>query len=223
MRHRLVSDLLGEPNVGLGNGMARTVDAYTQAKLSRRIRQKNFRNSMRWDQGGVHINRGQHQGAILDLGCGDGVMLRAFQILGWKTIIGIEGDPELAQLALDNTAPKSWIGKRYQGNFRVSVYSEQFEQIGKVLNDLSNSGIFVEYVYAFNPCSPKELLEVIHRIRLHLPATKTLMVQLRNPVSHFELSMSKLFKASTVFTMENTVVLALESNSNGHASIDSKT
>lgn len=206
VRHSEVSDSRGEPAIGIGNGMARTTDPYSQAKLSRKVSKKRYSNDSGKSKSSSGARTWPVDRAILDLGCGDGIMLKAFSVLGWKTIIGIEGDPDLVRLSRLNSAKKNSF---FPGQ-RVFLYNKYFIDIKEILSDLENQGIFVDYVYAFNPCSEKELLLVASHIRDKLPTQETLIVHLRNPVSATAFLSSNLFNAKLLEEANNTKVFALE-------------
>lgn len=82
----MVKDLETNPGIGLGLGMARTTDPlltlYILLKIKFELGNKNLK--------------------VMDVGCGDGVVLRIMKFARFKEIIGIEGDFQLYSLAKRN-------------------------------------------------------------------------------------------------------------------------
>ena len=71
--HPEVGNKKTHTNIGDGFGMARSIDTLTLWEILRRIRQS--------DQ------------AALDLGCGDGTVLRLLRLTGFSPVYGVESDP----------------------------------------------------------------------------------------------------------------------------------
>lgn len=140
IRHSDVMDTATNPNVGEGNGMARTTSPIFSTWLLRK-----FSNGK----------------TALDLGCGDGVVLRLMRYAGFKNIFGIEADEQLAALAMHNE-PGAVV----------------------IVGDMTSSEIVsrIPYreitVFAFNPASPEVLTEGIRKL---MESRESLILILRNP------------------------------------------
>jgi SAM-dependent methyltransferase len=100
---------------------------------------------------------------ILDLGCGDGAVLKLLEKLRYRKIAGIELDPFLCRLAKQNS-PKSQI---IEGNF---LHNRSIDEV-LALNP--------RVIYAFNPAPPYEVVSFLSSII----SEKNLMVILRNPIA----------------------------------------
>lgn len=172
-RHPEVSDFETNVNVGHGLGLARTIDPLTQIirvlrymGIARFPFRKNF--------------------SILDLGCGDGFMLRGFDFVGFRNLSGVEFDQNLAGLAQINV--------RRAKIFCVDFSSSQFS---KVLGGNSYTAVF-----AFNPAPAEQLIAALKVLLEN--GSYTLF--LRNPKSWPEIVSEKCFELEVLGTPQNMVV-----------------
>lgn len=128
--------------------------------------------------------------------------------MGWKVVIGIEGDAELARHAKANFVKLTTLSKSRQTRI---VYHKDFTDINEILDDLDERGISIPHVYAFNPCEPDLLIRTLALILTRLPDGDFLTVQLRNPVASQAVLESLDFTACSMLQRENTEVLILNS------------
>jgi hypothetical protein len=118
------------PDIGDGYGLARSIDIL---QLSRVL---------------ILSQLGRAQ-TLIDLGCGDGVVLRVALKLKISKIIGVESNTQLAHLAQINN-PKSLI---------INVKFEEWDFKGLEL------GRYV--IYSFNPTEFEILFRAINNIMTH--------------------------------------------------------
>ena len=148
VRHPEVNDYETNINVGGGFGLARTIDPLTQIfhvirymGMSRMPFASNF--------------------AIIDLGCGDGFMLKGFDFVGFKNLTGVELDRELADLASLNI-PRAKI---HCVDFSSSDFSGALDR-----------STFAA-AFAFNPAPATQLISALKSIA----AGGSFVLFLRNP------------------------------------------
>jgi hypothetical protein len=122
------------PDIGDGYGLARSIDIL---QLLRVLIVSN------WDC--IELGRAR---TLIDLGCGDGVVLRVAQKIWIPTIIGIESDSQIARLAQIN-------------NPSALVINSKFEEWNVTGLELDRY-----IIYAFNPTEFKFLLIAINNILL---------------------------------------------------------
>ena len=172
-RHPQVSDLYTNVNVGIGNGMGRANDPVSLGFLFLRY---------------FGLPIANKDNFLLDLGCGDGTVLRIFQLLGYRKYLGVEFDPELCHLAAKNS--KAQIIK---GDF---THSELQTQIRK----FSPTKIF-----AFNPINAGTLYSVIENLFVR----SKIVVILRNPKDSHLLKSNSNFKVKILRKKGNYLIYEL--------------
>jgi hypothetical protein len=154
-RHPMVSDECTNPDIGHGNGMARTTGETILFFLLFSKLRKNYRLV-----------------AGIDLGCGDGVVLKYFKISGLRQA-GIEYDESLSRLAQFNNPDAIII----TGDFT----NEKIIAKTLISLDLDNPTIKNEgwelLVYAFNPIVPEKLLDSLDLIAKR----RSFILILKNP------------------------------------------
>ena len=172
-KHPAVNDYSTNERIGSGYGMARTTDPLTLIFILLRY-------------GLVH--RFARGGAVLDLGCGDGVVLRLLSILGVREIIGVESDPVLAHLAKRNVPRANIICADFNSN--------EFE--AKLMPfELST-------IYMFNPTSAGEISAALSK----LACAHEITAIYRNPQSfgellqqtEYQIKLKKRFSNYVIFT-----------------------
>jgi len=141
-----------ELEIGLGNGFARTSrETLTLTKKFRRLRKEYGLNY------------------ALDLGAGDGVILRYFEI-SRLIPIGIEGDPFLSSLLLENV-PKSKL-------IQLSIDDPRAAQeVTRIVGNKYLNGRLL--VYVFNPASSSIVVEALTQLAQYFE----LILVLKNPKS----------------------------------------
>ena len=127
LRHPEVTDARTNVNIGAGFGMARTTDPLKLGLIFLRHAGLPFWFPNSW---------------ILDLGCGDGIVLKLLEKLRYRKIAGIENDNFLCTLAKQNCPKSQIIG----GDFLQS------RSISEVV------ALNPRVIYAFNPAPPEEIL-----------------------------------------------------------------
>jgi len=117
LRHPEVTDLETNVNVGSGFGLARTTDPLTQ--IFRVLRYMNWK-----------FSPFRKSFSLLDLGCGDGFMLKAFDFAGFRNLSGVEIDNELADLSRKNVPRASIASLDFSSSdfvqFAKKATSKQF-------------------------------------------------------------------------------------------------
>jgi hypothetical protein len=148
IKHPLVSDATTNSTVGIGYGLARSTDPITLLYLFWRYIPKAM-----WSK--------SNKKSIIDLGCGDGTVLRLLEFMKLKNLVGVEGDETLSELAKKNSSWAEIINVDFTtNNFFERVYLYDF----KVL-------------FAFNPTSAAKLSKVI----IKLVKNEPVFLILRNP------------------------------------------
>ena len=146
-RHPEVHDWSTNPSVGFGLGLARTTDVvgcfHALKKYGRPVCQR--------------------QDAVLDLGSGDGVALRLMRLCGFRNVVGIEADSELAALSRINE-PTALI---IEGDFTLPM----------TIRQVSTE---VRLVFAFNPAPPEQLLHALVLLLRRLGAYRLILF---NPIA----------------------------------------
>ena len=115
------------PDIGDGYGLARSIDILELLRVL------------------IVSNWGRAR-TLIDLGCGDGVVLRVASKISIATIIGIESDSQIARLAQSN-------------NPSALVINSKFEEWNVAGLELDRY-----IIYAFNPTYFKFLLTAINNI-----------------------------------------------------------
>jgi hypothetical protein len=180
VRHPEVSDYETNINVGYGFGLARTTDPLTQ--IIRVIRFCGFKR----------IPFGKNF-SLLDLGCGDGFMIKGFDFVRFRNLSGVELDPDLANLASANI-PRATI-------FCVDFSSSKFETlVGQ------NS---YQAVFAFNPAPAQQLIPPLKKIAKN----GSYILFLRNPKSWPELVAENDLTFEILGKPRNMVVARVTRNS----------
>ena len=179
VRHTEVNDYETNINVGYGFGLARTVDPFTQ-----KIRVIRFK--------GFSCLPFRKNFSLLDLGCGDGFMIRGFDFVGFRNLTGIELDPDLANLAKENI-PNATI-------FCVDFSSSSFKLIAS-----QNS---YAAVFTFNPAPAKDLIPSLKSIAERGPY----VLFLRNPISWPELDSETDLRFEILGNPRNMVVARVRGN-----------
>lgn len=172
-KHSEVSDHATNPNVGLGFGLARTTDSFTLALLFLRFFPKTLwlKSSKFW---------------VIDLGCGDGTVLRLLEILKVKKIVGVEGDLGISELAKRNTSYSVILQEDFtQDNFFHIVSTFQ-----------------LKVIFAFNPVNPNVLVEVI----VKLMSCEDILIILRNPKAYPLLSVDPRVILKVLYSKGNYVI-----------------
>jgi hypothetical protein len=179
-RHAEVNDLETNINIGYGYGLARTRDPLNQVmRIIRfcgplRVYSKDF--------------------SLLDLGCGDGYMLRAFDFLRFRNLYGIEADKSLTNLARKNV-PKATIEL-------LDFTSSKF------LNQVQTKSFSA--IYTFNPCPAKELVPAL----IKLAQNGSYVLFLRNPISWPEISLASELSVDILGTPKNMIIARISSKAN---------
>ena len=181
VRHPEVSDYATNINVGIGFGLARTIDPLTQI-----VRVVRFMGLTRMLFG--------KKFSLLDLGCGDGFLLRGFDSVGFRNLTGVEFDPQLAQLASANI-PRATI-------LCVDFSSSNFQTI---LGEHSFDAVF-----AFNPAPAKEVIPALKKIAQN----GSFVLFLRNPKSWSELVLEGDLEFKVLGRPLNMVVARVTSTPN---------
>ena len=181
VRHPEVSDYATNINVGIGFGLARTIDPLTQI-----VRVVRFMGLTRMLFG--------KKFSLLDLGCGDGFLLRGFDSVGFRNLTGVEFDPQLAQLASANI-PRATI-------LCVDFSSSNFQTI---LGEHSFDAVF-----AFNPAPAKEVIPALKKIAQN----GSTVLFLRNPKSWSELVSESDLEFKVLGRPPNMVVARVTSTPN---------
>ena len=158
VRHPEVNDYETNTNVGHGFGLARTIDPLTQ--ILRVIRYM-----------GIARMPFSRNFSIIDLGCGDGFMLKGFDFVGFKNLTGIELDKELAFLAAENV-------------IRAKIHCVDFSSpdFSDTLGRSSYAAVF-----AFNPAPANKLIYALKSIA----EGGSFVLFLRNPKFWTEVSLEQ--------------------------------
>lgn len=180
VRHPEVNDYQTNINVGHGFGLARTRDPLTQ--ILRVIRYM-----------GVAQTPFGRNFSILDLGCGDGFMIRGFDFVGFRNLVGVELDRELADLASVNI-PRAKI-------HCVDYSSPAFSDF---LGETSYAAVF-----AFNPGPAKPLILALKKIACN----GSYILFLRNPKFWREITLEKELKCEILDKPSNMVIARVSRNS----------
>lgn len=174
-KHSDVSDHATNPNVGMGFGLARTTDPFTLALLFLRFFPKTLwlKSTKFW---------------VMDLGCGDGTVLRLLEILKVKKIVGVEGDSGISELAKRNTSYSIILQEDFtQDNFFHIV-----------------SSFHLKVIFAFNPVNPNDLVEVL----VKLMSYDSILIILRNPKAYPLLSVDPRIILKVVYSQGNYMVVS---------------
>ena len=126
--HPDTNPLETNPNLGVGNGHAQSRDLHLLVPLLVALRTLNCKS-------------------ILDLGSGDGFVLRVAESLGFSNCFGVEGDPSLCEVSRNNLT----YSVIYNSYFK-DVSAEYFQKP-------------VHLIYFFNPDQPTNMLDVCLKLR----------------------------------------------------------
>lgn len=173
VRHPEVNDYETNVNVGHGFGLARTIDPLTQI-----VRVIQYMGLVRSPFG--------KNFSILDLGCGDGFLLRGFDFVGFKNLAGVELDRNLANLASKNIP-------------RAKIYCVDFSSpdFSVVLGETPYAAVF-----AFNPAPARLLILALKSIA----KGGSYILFLRNPKFWREIAMEKELKCEVLGNPSNMVI-----------------
>jgi hypothetical protein len=179
-RHPLVSDDRTNSAIGIGNGMARTSrETITFYRLIRKLKKKYSLNT------------------AIDLGCGDGVAVRYFELSGLFSV-GIEFDQSLSSLAQINN-PQALI---ISGDITESQVVDK--TIKSVKSNFANRKKQPKLlVYAFNPIEPALLLGSLNLFA----SNSNYILLLKNPKCLPFLLLDKNYKIVKESNNGNLVVL----------------
>ena len=172
-RHPQVSDLYTNINVGIGNGMGRANDPISLSFLFLRY---------------FGLPIANKDNFLLDLGCGDGTVLKIFQLLRYRKYLGVEFDPELCHLAAKNS--KAQI---IQGDFTDDELQVQIRKFGPTK------------IFAFNPIDASTLYSVIENLFIR----SKIIVILRNPKDTQLLTSNSRFKVKILRKKGNYLIYEL--------------
>jgi hypothetical protein len=175
LRHPEVTDLETNVNVGSGFGMARTTDPLTQ--IFRVLRYMNWK-----------FSPFRKSFSLLDLGCGDGFMLKAFDFAGFRNLSGVEIDSELADLSRKNV-PRASIAS-------LDFSSSDFVQFAKKGN--------FKAVFTFNPAPAAQLIPALRAL-----AQEPYILFFRNPISATEIITSPELNVKIIARLRNMIIFRI--------------
>ena len=122
-----VVDARTSPEIGDGFGLARSIDLLELIYVLMKAGSRNCRT-------------------FVDLGCGDGVVLRVANIFKIKNIIGIESDAKISQFAKENNPKALVLHCKFQDWESQNLVQSRY------------------VIYSFNPCEFSILLSAINKI-----------------------------------------------------------
>lgn len=158
--HPQTSLLETNPSLGAGNGHAQSSDLQFLVPL-------------------LALLRVLKCNSVLDLGSGDGYVLRVAEQLGYSYCYGVEADPNLCDISRDNLSRSTILN-----NFFSEVTVDSFEKP-------------IDLIYFFNPDSPINMLDVC----LNLRGLSTKFILTKNQEFHsnsmFKLNVKLVFRISS--------------------------
>lgn len=178
VRHPEVNDYETNVNVGHEFGLARTIDPLTQ--IFRVIRYMGF----------IRTPFGKNF-SILDLGCGDGFMLRGFDFVGFKNLAGVEFDRKLCYIASKNIP-------------RAKIHCVDFSSpdFSVSLGETSFTAVF-----AFNPAPARALIPALKCIA----ERGSYILFYRNPKFWTEITLEKDLRFEILGKPSNMVIARVSS------------
>ena len=183
LRHPEVSDNFTNHSIGYGHGMARTSrEVLTFFKIIRII----------------HKRRKIKVG--IDLGCGDGVVLKYFSMAGLNAV-GIEYDQELPKLASLNNPKARVITGDLTDKYQIKKCLEAVCELEPTLKDRPDL-----VVYAFNPMVPEILIDVIKEVS----EQTEFVLFLKNPTLRGELQKTPSLELKRIYDDGNHLVLEVK-------------
>lgn len=186
-RHPEVDDYRTNPNIGGGFGLARTIDPLRVVFIAFYVvlRFKKFLE--------LRSLFGFRDLPIIDLGCGDGVILKVFYIFGFRKITGVEIDSKLCLLAKKNV-PAALVLNMDFGGSSFRNWCECNRQ---------------KLLFAFNPAPQDVLTKAI----FSLAQKNEVILILRNPVALFDILNSKMFSSQILVEFQNIAVIEIRHSS----------
>jgi len=174
LRHPEVTDERTNVKVGAGNGMARSTDPLKLALIFlRHVGLPFFSNSF-----------------ILDLGCGDGIVLKLLERLGYRKIVGVESDRHLCFLAKQNSKKSKII----EGNF---LHRRIIAEV---------AALKPRIIYLFNPAPPHEVLFFLESL---INETELVLI-LRNPEAFQDICSSTKIQVLSIHSYDNYKILKIQ-------------
>jgi len=181
VRHPEVDDYTTNIQIGQGFGLARTIDPLTQ--IFRVVRYL-----------GPDYFRYRKNFSIIDLGCGDGFMLRGFEFAGFRNLSGIEIDNELAELASRNIPSASILCL----DFSSPAFSKALAQKSYIA------------VFTFNPAPAEQLVSAL----VTLAINGSYVLFLRNPKSWPAIAAAQDLKTEILGSPKNMIVARVSTTVN---------